>query len=246
MGLPLVPELDALLKGQRVAWVWDDFQSYTDGQMWTKGGASNAIAASDHNNGWLSIITGGSQNNEAWVASTRKNWQFRLGAPMEFVCRINFAEANVNTAAIYAGFSSAFATGLISTSTAAALASSFSGAGFYLFTGSTTWGCATSIGTTQQTQLSNVAASPNTNDQTLRVVVKPNQALGVAEVTFAIDGNPVLDPSQKKPTELKQIITYSGAARMGIGVYVQTNSGNAETLNLDFIYCGMLRTLAGS
>lgn len=244
-------EQGPFLRQRRGNYVFDDFNQFTNAALWTSGGTGGNTAFSvtnpDHVNGWLVCNTNAAANNEAWVATTRKNWIASQtptppgnepGGVLVFETRINYAEANTNVAGIFVGFSSAFATLLLAAG-AGSLKTNMSAFGIYKLSGTTTWGLISSNGTTQVITLSD-KSSISSNDQILRieVVAVPGS---IVEVSAFLDDLPLLDPSQSFPRPIKQRLTYTSIAAMAGGVYVQAGDANAEVVNVDYIALENLR-----
>lgn len=240
-GSNLVDLPDFYFKFRLAHYMWDDFDTYVDTQLWTKlaADAGATVTNVDNTNGWLTLTTAAVANNEAAVSSTRKNWKFLNNKPLIYEARINFAQANVNQAAIAFGFSSTFAADLLLDTTGLP-AASFSGALIYTNPGETVWRCVTSLGTTQTIQKS-TTTSGGTVDQTLKIEVRTVSST-LAEVTFYSNGTLLLDAAQTgRATPIKQTITYTGAAAMQFGAYAKSIDGTGEVVNLDYLFAGQLR-----
>ena len=174
-------DIGSLLRKSRTAEVFDHFESYTDTQLWTKGGVNGTVTNPDANGGQIVLTTLASQSNTAFVGTTRKNWQFVANQPMVFQIGLNYTEAAVNQAGIFVGFTSVF-TGILTNVTGVPL-TPFSGCGIFKKPGDTLWSAITSVGATQQiTQSKSSCIQPGLT-QVLIVQVMVN-AGGQVEATF--------------------------------------------------------------
>jgi hypothetical protein len=243
MGMGLLQLPDDLEKRRQV-WTWDDFVSYTDTQLHTKSGS---VTNSDGANGLLTIATGGSANNEAWVATTRKNWLMQSNRPLLYECRLNYTEANTNTCAIFAGFSSAFAAGLLVDTTLVPKTTTMSTVGIWKSTGDTVWRALTQIGTAQTVSTSIESTQLAGVDQILRIEVKvvgsnvevdflvgQADTTGGADSAFPVGFQQLREGSSGFQKPIKHRVAYAGAVKMGAGVFVKTGSANVETVTLDY------------
>jgi hypothetical protein len=184
---------------------------------------------------------------EAGVFATNKFFQFAANHPCQFRTRINAQEANVNNLSIFAGFTSANATGLVTSTNPNTINGNFSGAGFFLPSGSTNWSVVTSIGTTQLITPTIEPAVP-AGDQTLYVEAG---IVGTGlEVSFWIGNSEVAGGADSvAPTgwqlareglsgfnkPIKHHLPYAGAAQMTGGVYIRNCSAVAETARVDYV-----------
>lgn len=255
MGQSIIDLTDDL-RLRRVVDLWDDFHFYSDGTLWTKGttgAGSPTVTNVDNVNGLMRIFGGTTANDEAWLATTRKNFLPQsaptaspLPAGKTLVCeaRINFQEANTNNACIYFGFCDSFATGLLTASTGVPK-NSFSGMGIYLQQGDTTpvWRTIVSNGSTQSKHTANgqVAAPGLATDQTLRIEARVMSAT-VCEVVYFVDNQPVFDAAVTNANfRVKDQFTYTSLNKMGVGVYLLNVSTTAETVLVDYIGAWQLR-----
>jgi hypothetical protein len=252
----------------RTMLVFDDFPWYTSWQMWTStttGGGSSVALSSTGVGGLLTLTTGAVQNNEAAVTSTNQPFTFQngtnqVGTPMVFQCEINYTEASTNQAGIVVGVSSTWTHILADTTWV--FPNSFSGAVVYKAPGTSTWGLATSIGTTQLTQVGGNSCIQAGQNQRIVIYAMINIA-GQVEVTAmvgtpgtpgnsgtvsgtvvgqVISGMSWLYPNftnipVARATPIKQYVAFSGAAAMSAGVFLKSGAGGgvAESVNVDYI-----------
>lgn len=252
-ALPLGP----FLEKRRGFYVFDDFETYTDAQRWTKfvdGSSTVAINKGSYPgsgvNGWLDFTTDASVNDGAGIGLTNFPLEIRDGCPINFECRINYQEANVNAAIIAVGIADVFKTSsaTVLQNTTGGPVTSFNGAMIFKVQGSTTWKVCTSIGTTQSIDTS-TASSVSTSDQILRIEMRPVQNGGLLEVNYwimdveAINNNAQVIP----PKPIKHRVSYTNPmANMGAGVCLKNGVVGGETLHLDYVTVEQFRGLPGS
>lgn len=237
-----LPDLhDELLK-RRTVGLFDDFHHFVDTDVWTKlaadGGSS--VANSDNVAGLVTLTTGGTDNNEAALAGTRKNWLIAANKPIVFEARINYAEGNTNKANVAAGIASVIGAANFLQDDGAGPAASFSGCAIYKVDGGTVWKCVSSLGATQTISTSTATAG-GTADQVLRIEIRPVTST-LAEVSFFVDGQPLYDAAiTSKNQPIKHQLTYTSAVKMQPGVYVKAGSATSEVVNVDYVGVEMLR-----
>jgi hypothetical protein len=233
---------------RRVFSIFDDFDHYTDGTIWTKGvTSSGAVAAQSHINGWLNFASSTTQYSEAWIKSTNANYILTAGMPLMYECRLNYQEANTNECNIFAGVCDSFATALIANG--GDVASSFNGVGIYKIAGSTVWKTVSSNGTTQNkntsTQTTLFTATTPAGDQILRIAVNPvpnTTSATICEVTYFVNDVQLrIQTSAGNTYPIKDEFTFPSTA-LRAGFYVQGGSTTAESVNLDYLAIENLRT----
>jgi len=248
MGQQVLRLPDDLAVGLREQWLWDEYLTYTSGGLWTSlatGTATVGLAAGPPSQ--IALNTLAVLGQDCAVFATGKFWQFGANKRLRFVTRINAQEANVNNLSIFAGFTSMTSTGLVTSTNPNALNGNFSGAGFFLPSGSTNWSVAASVGTAQQIFASAEAAVP-AGDQELEVRVdsvgsglEASFWVGTAEPTGGADSvAPVKAQQARDPVFFKTLkchLPYAGALPMSAGVYIRNCSATAETARVD--YCGL-------
>ncbi len=219
----------------------EDFDEYVDADVWTKlaadPGASAAV--SDGAMGLMTLTTGATDNNEAAIKSTKKNWKFINNKPLVCEIRLQYAEANTDDANVAAGFSSAIGANLL-VDDGAGPATTMSGALIFKVDGGTVWRCISSLSTTQTITTSTKTAGGSA-DQVLRIECRPVSST-VCEVSYFVDGVPLYDAavtSRNQP--IKHNLTYTSAADMHVGAYVKAGSANSEVVNVDYILAAQHR-----
>ena len=156
MGNALELSLDELRKPNTHGF-FDDLDAYVTGGRWTALAADSgaSVAMEDYSssygfNGSVLFTTGGTDNNEATIYTTKKNYLLANDKPFDLRCRLQFTEAATNTANVFFGFTSAPGADLM-VDNGAGPATSMSGVGWYKIDSSsnTNWNTITSIGSTQ-------------------------------------------------------------------------------------------------
>jgi len=242
------PDIHDQLRFRRTDLIFDHFNNYTSGQLWTSGGASGTVANNDGDGGILTLTTGAVQSQSAWVATTRNNWTFVAGKPMLFQTAINYTEAATNQAAIFVGWAVTM-NGILTNVTGVPNANT-SACGIYKRPGETLWRAFSSVGTTQNdTQSKTSTLAPGiTQELGIMVMINANSQL---EATFFTGGmgpptttgggplgqkpmlNNVTGMSGLQP--IKHYVSITGAAAMQLGVYVLAGSGSSEVVSVDYI-----------
>lgn len=228
--------------------VFDDFDAYVTGSRWTALAADSgaSVAMEDYSstygfNGSALLTTGGTNNNEASIYTTKKNFLLANDKPFEVRCRLQFTEAATNAANVFFGLTSVPGADLM-VDDGAGPATSMSGAGWYKIDSSsnTNWNTITSIGSTQT--LTQMTATNSATKAALSAIGGGVVTLGIkgrfisstqVEVAFMIDtagGSNLVLAS-------KQTFTYTSAAAMGVSIYVKCGTGASQTLRAD--YCLM-------
>lgn len=226
--------------------VLDDFDAYVSGGRWTALAADSgaSVAGEDYSatyafNGSVLLTTGGTNNNEATIYTTKKNFLLSNDKAFELRCRLQFTEAATNAANVFFGFTSAPGADLM-VDDGAGPATSMSGCGWYKVDSSsnTNWNTIVSLGSTQT--LTQMSATNSATKAALSAIGGGVQTLGIkgryisstqVEVEFLIDtagGNNLVLAS-------KQTFTYTSAAAMGVSLYVKCGTSASQTLRSDYI-----------
>lgn len=224
---------DEALYAKTVFGFHHDFLEFVSGDVLadTSGDTGASWAASDAAGGVAVGLTGGTDNNEAYLHTTKELFKFAANKPMFFEARIQYAEANTDDANVCLGFMDAVGANSIVDDGAGPKAS-YSGAVFFKVDGGTRWNVETSISTTQNTTELTAANSltksaqtaGGSSYQTLRIEVIPFSSTQ-ADAMFYIDGSLVY----------KQTFTYTNATEMMAFVGVKAGGSNEETVNVDYI-----------
>lgn len=241
MGMNLV-DIHDNLKLRRTAELWDDFHWYISPHLWTSLASDSGVtapAATDASCGILSMATGATDNNEVDIATTKAIFLMAANKPMLAEAYIQYSEANTSAANVAFGFADSFGANLL-VDDGAGPKTSFSGALIYKVDGGTAWKCVSSKSTTQTISTSTITAG-GSSYQKLRIEIRPSQSGSVAEVTFWVNDQQLLDSAVSKPTPIKHNVTYTSAAQMQLGLYIKAGSANSETLLCDYIGAELLR-----
>ncbi len=228
------------LRNRREFFFFDDFLWYISPHLWTSGTEDSgtvSVGASSQS-GICAIVTGSTQDDEGWLATTNKMFKFDSSHPLLFESRVQMSEASTNNIEPAIGFCSAFAADLMQDAKAGP-ATSFSGALLYKTAGNLNWSFRTSIGSTNIDTATNQVVA-DTAYHTLRIECRiGSQGSGYLECVPFFDGQQMLDTNNKP---IKQTFVTTSAAAMGAGVYVKAGAAAAETVNVDYVTAGQLRS----
>lgn len=212
----------------------DDFLELVTGDLFTDlspdTGAS--CASSDAAGGVAVLTTGGTDNNEAYLHTTKELFKFAADKPLFYETRLQYAEANTDDANVIAGVLDAAGANTLVDDGAGPKAS-YSGAVFFKIDGGTNWNVEVSIAGTQQTAELTAANSLNktanaaggASYQILRIEFRPQSSTS-SEVLFFIDGVLVYKFSA---------FTFTNATEMNALVGVKAGGANSEVVNVDYI-----------
>jgi hypothetical protein len=239
MGVKLVDFQDELLK-RRSVFLFDDFLWYvTAHQFTTVVSDSGTVAVSDGAKGIVVLTPSDgtvTDNDEAYIKSTAETFLIAANKPIVAEAKLQFAEANTDDANVFFGLCDAIAANAL-VDNGAGMKTSGSIFAIYKVDGGTVWKVISSIGASQTISTSTTTAGGSAY-QTLRVEIQPINST-IAEVTFYVDGQQLLDSTSLKP--IKHSITYTSCTEMQVGAGVKNGDTNLETLNIDYIAAAMLR-----
>ncbi len=234
---------------RRTNLLFDDFNSYTDTQLWTKGhtGTGTSVANSGIN-GNLVLTTGATQNNEVWVTTTNAFWKFQNNKPIIFEIALSYTEASTNKAGIAIGFGDVLGTAAFLADTTLQPVGTASAAVIYKTINETVWRAMTSLSTTQTLSNKSTTSSGGGTQQVLRVEVVPVTST-IAEASFFVGaGAPgggqltaLIDSTVARPTVIKQSFTYTSAAAMVAGIFVKAGAAASEVVTVDYMAVEQLR-----
>ena len=231
----------------RVFYLWDDFtDTIVTADRWTTlvadvaDGGATAIKTNDAAGGIVQLaVQDATDNDEVGLESPRENWLFANNKPLLFEARVQFTEANTDDANIFVGLCNAPGANLMIDDGGAVVAS-LSGLGFYKIDGGTRWQVISSVATTRNTtdlsatnanNLSKLAQTAGgASYATLRAHFQPYSSTN-AYVDFFIDGVHCA----------KHDFVYTSATEMAIAFGVKNGGANAETMLVDYVYCGQYR-----
>lgn len=205
------------------------------GDLWTVTTEnSGAVNETDGAGGQIALLSGATDNDETYLASTKEIFLIASGKPLKAACRIKYSEANTTGANVAFGLMNAVGADAI-VNDGAGLKSSYSGASFYKVDGGTLWNVEASLATTRYGQtLLNAANSLDktahtaygTTFQWLEIEITPFSSTQ-ARVDFFIDGVHVATTD----------MTYTSATEMMLWAGVKTGTAHALTATVDYLGC---------
>lgn len=227
----------------------DDFcdEILATGGLWTKIATdSGTILVMDARGGIAQFRPSDgtvADNDEVYLHTANELFLFDDPNPLEFMCRIAWAEANTDDANVIAGLANAVAANHLLDDGAGPPAD-YSGAVFFKVDGGTKWVFETSISTTQTTTtLSHTAPNGATDFHTLKIVVKKRDATTI-ELTPYIDeagGQDLKQCTDANGALVKHTITLGTPTEMNAFVGAKNGGANNEDLRLDYVSCYQLR-----
>ncbi|MEQ8788872.1 MAG: hypothetical protein RIC55_21350 [Pirellulaceae bacterium] len=222
--------------------LFDDFFGLDEVERWSvTADAGTQDIDLDGRGGLLSIATGSTDNDEAYVATIGELFRFAPDKPIEFEARIKFVEANTDDANVLVGLMDApGADSLLDDG--GGPKSSYSGAVIYEVDGGTNWTVESSLGGAQTTTLTDQPAG-GAAFHTLRIVVQPVGPDRV-EVTFFIDplgGSNFAQCRDAEGRPVKHVVALGSPTEMAVVLGAKAGGANAETLLVDYVSCSQLR-----
>lgn len=243
-GVKLLNPLDMLHSAPHFFGFHEDFDHFVTGDRFTDTsgdtGASAAIDA-DGVGGIVDLVTGATDNNEAYLLSTQELFKFQAGKPLVVQCRLKFSEANTDDANVAFGLMDAVGADSILDNGAGPKAS-YSGAVWFKVDGETRWRVESSVGASQTTDETEYTAGGG-NWVTLRIEVIPSADDASAEVRFLIDtsGGQGLVPATEYNARprgtpfIAHTVTLTSTTEMMVFVGVKAGGANSETVSVDYI-----------
>lgn len=230
---------DDVLLGIRQHGFFEDFNEFVSGDLFTDTSADTgaAVANVDAAGGRVTLTTGATDNNECYLLTTKETFLFANDKPIEFGCRLQYAEANTDDANVCFGLMNAVAADSILDNGGGPKAT-YSGAVFFKVDGGTRWQVESSLGGTQSTTDLTAANSLDKQAKTaggasfqkFKIEVQPISSTE-AEVKFYIDDVLVA----------KHTLTYTSATEMMAFVGVKAGDTNSEVVTVDYVYAYQLR-----
>jgi hypothetical protein len=211
--------------------IFDDFNAFNTGDLWTdtSGDTGASVAASDARGGIAVITTGATDNNEAYLLSTKEIFLIGASKPIYVECSLQFAEANTDDANVAFGLMNAVGADSI-VDDGAGLKTSFSGACFYKVDGGTVWKFITSIGTTNTITNTTITAGGSAYQRLAIEIMPINSTTALAYPR--IDGQQCVDSNGNL---IVHSITFASATEMQIFVGAKAGGANSEVVNVDWI-----------
>ncbi len=230
---------EELILGRRNFGFFEDFHEFVSADLFTDTSADSgaAVAGIDGAGGQVTLTTGGTDNNECYLLTTRELFLFAADKPLVFESRLKFTEANTDDANVCVGLMNAVGADSILDNGAGPKAS-YSGAVFYKVDGGTRWQVQSSLATSKTTtdlsatnSLTKTAQTPGGGVwQVFRIEVVTISSTE-AEVSFYLDGLLVA----------KHSLTYTSATEMQAFVGVKAGDTNSEVVTVDYIAAYQLR-----
>jgi hypothetical protein len=175
-------------------------------------------------------------NREVYVRSTSSPFLFTAGKTLAAEVLLQFAEGNVNQAAVGFGFMDAVGLGALQDNSGEPRAG-FSGAVLYKVPGGTRWKTASAAGGTANVNQSDQVAG-GSSFQRLAIEVKVVSAT-VAEVSYYVDAGssllPLRNPGALPSQVIKDQLTFTGGQPMQLFFGLKSGSVTPETLQVDYI-----------
>lgn len=237
--MKLISLPDEALLGRRAHGFFDDFDHLVTGDRWTDTSADSgaSVAVADAVGGVASLVTGGTNNNEAYLHSTAELFKFADAKPLVVETRLQYAEANTDDANVMFGLIDNVAADTLQDD-GAGPKSNYAGALFFKADGDTLWSVEYSNGATQQTVQLTAANSLDRVDHTaggadyatLRIEFAPYG--GVGDVRFFLNDSLVYAFTS---------VSYSNATEMEVAVGLKAGGANSETANVDYVFAYQAR-----
>lgn len=255
------PDLMDELQNRRTAWLFDEFWSYTSGQLWTSTltGAATAPTVTNPNTNGGAISLGNvstNANSSAVVQTTIKPFTFASNRSLIAEAQIQYTEANSTNAGVFFGFGSAIGATFLADTTGAPVVTG-SAAGIYKQAGDTLWRAFVNVNGVQVNSGATIESSqpsPSTTFQILRVQV---DLVGAnIEATFFVGQRETPGADAVFPAGLQQLreaasgfnkpiklrISSASAVAMSLGMILKQFSATSETLVVDYACAAVLRT----
>lgn len=203
-----------------------DFDEYVTGDVLTTVASdSGAIVANDEAGGTITIQPSDgtvADNDETYVKGTREIFKFAADKPFQIMGRLKFTEANTDDANVIFGVMDAVGANALLDDGGGPKAS-YSGAVFFKVDGGTAWQCESSIGGSQVTTQTTVAAGGGVYQKLSIDFMSITSTKGV--VQFFIDDVFVA----------KHDISFGSATEMQLVVGAKNGSANHEQPTIDYI-----------
>lgn len=240
MSAKALCDLGWFLQQVRTEQLSDDFFNYSSAQAFTTAAASTGTVAAYATGGVSKVLlsSAATDNDGIFVRSTNKNFLPVAGYPLYFAARFDYTNQATTTANVVGGFMS---TTVLTMTDGIAPSASYSGAVIYKVDGGTTWSCQSSNGATKTTSNSNSVATNGT--YTFEIDINDfSDAPGAtyAEVVFKVNGIVLRDSQTNLP--IKHRLAYSSLADMYVAMGAFAGSANVQTLYVDYISAGKLRS----
>lgn len=224
---------------------YDHFNELDVTSRWTdtSGDTGAAPSLTTAGESTVSITTGATQNNEAYL-STKRHWDIVANRPLLYESLFQYSEADTNAAAVVLGLMSGWAANHL-VDTTGVLVSSVSCAVFHKVAGSLAWQFTTRVGTTTYGNNTLNVVAGATGMYLFRCEIRPISSTQ-AEVVPLVDINGGTNFVQCRDATtglpVKHILTYTSfaAAAFGYGVKA-TGATGTETIVADMARVSQIR-----
>lgn len=242
MGKLLLP-MDRLHLAPHQFEVFSDFEHLVTGDVWTSLAADigASVATVDGVGGQLALTTGATDNNEAYVSTTREIFLFENNRPAAWQVRVKWAEAATDDLNFAFGVMNAVAAdGLVDN--AGGLKADFSGAAFYKVDGGTRLQAISSVATARTTTDLDLTGGGG-QWLTLRIEFQPISAT-LGYITFLADPNGGQNLQQVLPYDranllvprVQHSIVLGSATEMQLFVGAKAGGAASEVVTVDYLY----------
>lgn len=215
--------------------VFDDFVSFTDAQLWTVAVAGTGTAVHDGSTGQSAVeLFGTAANDAAVLATTHEIFKFIASKSMVYEARVKTADVDTDDGMWAFGFADALAATTMADSTGAITATD--AALIYKLPDTTVYAFHTEINGTAVSSVSDTTRSV-TDWQTLRIEILPRSST-------VFEARPYVDGVQLKTSAgvpIKHDITLGTATELDMGGLIKTNDAADFSLFVDYIYAAQLR-----
>jgi hypothetical protein len=221
---------------------FEDFLEFTSGDMFTDTSADTGAswAVQDAVGGTVLGATGATDNNEAYLHTTKELFKIANGKPMICGCRLKYTEANTDDANVAFGLMDAVGANSL-VDDGAGPKTSYSGAVFYKVDGGTKWKVQVSDSTTQTSKTTDKTAG-GSSYHTLEIELNPRSSTS-CEASFWIDtagGINLIkareDGANPRTPDIKLDFDYANATEMMVFVGVKAGGANSEAPTVDAIW----------
>lgn len=218
---------------------FEDFYEFVSGDLFTDTSADTGAswAGTDGAGGIVTGATGATDNNEAYLHTTRELFKFAADKPLIFEARLTTPQAATNAANFCVGLMDAVGADSILDNGAGPKAS-YSGAVIFAADGATTLNAESSLAGAQTTTVLNAAGSldgvaktTSSSHQTFRIEFLPKNSTQ-ADILFYVDNVLVA-----KHTDF----VFTSATEMQAFVGVKAGGANSEAPVVDYVACYQVR-----
>lgn len=224
---------------------FDDFYTYTTGDIWTPLTADSSSASTlvlcktttGGAGGILSITQDATDNDEIYFGMAQFPFKFVANKPAYFEIRQQYSEVNTNTNNVMVGFISTKSANAIIDDGGGPVASATM-AVIYKNDGATVWRCRSQVGAAvgQTDTVTNLTAG-GSSYQTLGVSYEPYSATN-AWIVYTLDGKIMTDANGRT---FKHDLVYTNAVEVTPFFGNKTGAAAAEVLLVDYVGCYQVR-----